>query len=132
MSKKLVFDETSGKARHIARKDNIRRHKRFSHSQGECVEFIGNDKKKRGLGIIIAECNSNGSTFEEINDWLSKPHNNWHNKSEKEWKHEFSNEEVFTHVKVFWQNLAMEEVISKTHVRKIPDRTDGKVIIKNK
>ena len=94
------------------------RHKAGSHSIGQAVEFIGKDKKSRGLGIVLAETNSSGySTV----DW--KPDN-----IEAAGLTEYGfnsihemNEEYITCCKVFWQISQVEEIIHKSFLRIVPD-----------
>ena len=96
------------------------RHKRNSHQAGTAVEFIGKDKKSRGIGIVMAETNSEGMTV----DW--QPTQQWHFEQTPEWvKANFNSvkDDKITHCKVFWQISQEEEIIHKAFLRICPDTT---------
>lgn len=107
MRNKLVYDENTNTTYHVTRgeKDSLRRHRRHSHKQGDIVEYIGKDKKNRGMGIVLYETNVSGvnpaSLSQEAQDQLK--------------------DNEFTHIRIFWQILLTEEVLHKGFVRKIPD-----------
>lgn len=113
MRNKLVFDSESGKWVHTHRKHNdvIQRYKKGSHASGTLVEFVGKDKKKRGLGMVMHETNSGGAKPEDIGTthWDGSP----------------VKDEDFACVRVFWQNLLEEEVVHKAFVKKVPEQVAG-------
>lgn len=127
MGNKLVYDPNKidhktnekGVAFHVSRTEERRKHRRYSHKQGDLVEWIGKDKKNRGAGIVLNECNGDGYENGDDHPW------------DKETKMEVKDEE-YTHLKVFWQVLMKEEVISKSFVRKVPDTGIGVVILQKK
>ena len=90
-----------GTAKHVPRDKNLQKYKKGSHKTGDLVEFIGRDRKNRGLGIVLVETARNGTThgFSGQEKFL--------------WK-----DEDYTHLKIFWQNSNEEEVIHKEMVRK--------------
>jgi len=87
MSFRLVYDSDTKKAEHVLSQEERRRFKNLSYEKGQLVEFIGKDKKNRGMGIVLEEIEGFG---------LDK----------------------FFQVKVFWQNLAVEEIVHKKFLRR--------------
>lgn len=104
-----------GEAYHVERsqKDNLRRHRRFSHVQGDIVEYIGKDKKNRGIGIVLFECDAMGHTFEQACEYHGG---------------EFVKEEHINYLRIFWQNTLLEETLHKGFLRKIPDCKIGVIL----
>jgi len=82
---------------------NHDKYKKGSHNPGDLVEFIGNDKKNRGVGIVL----------EEI-EFFSK-----------------DNIDEYTHIKIFWNLLCTEEIVHKRFVRRLVSIETGIVILQN-
>lgn len=128
MANKLIYDpnkldkktKEKGVAFHVVRNEERRKHRRYSHKESDLVEWIGKDKKGRGMGIVLNECNSAG-----LQDGDDHP---WDDNAGKV----TVKDEEYTHLKVFWQVLMKEEIISKSFVRKVPDREVGSVVITKK
>lgn len=105
--RKLVYNTEKNEAYHVERstKDNLRRHRRFSHVQGDIVELIGKDKKIKGFGIVLYETNVTGLNIDTLSEELRAQ----------------VKDEDFTHLHIFWQITMQEETIHKSFVKKIPD-----------
>jgi hypothetical protein len=118
MRNRLVYNEETETTHHELRDDKhaLRRHKRFSHKQGDIVEYIGRDKKKRGIGIVLYETNVSGVNPDSLSG---------------DFKANVPDSD-FTHLRIFWQNTLTEEVLHKGFVRKIPDVQKEVVVLPRK
>ena len=99
------------------RNQQRQKYKRNSYQIGEAVEFIGKDKKNRGMGIIMCECNIHGLTYNEaIKDGAIESE---------------IFDTYFDHCKVFWQVSQTLETCHKSYLKRIPDFNKGLIRGKN-
>ncbi len=78
-----------------------RKHNLGSCKVGEPVEFAGKDIRKRGMGIVLKECNCFGDEPGEFKGLANM-------------------ETEFQYVEVYWQNLDEKEILHKAYLRKTP------------
>ena len=83
------------------------KHHKNSHKVGEMVEFIGKDKKQRGIGIVLEEI----SFYEDPND--SSKINSYTDVSGVNKK-----KLVYSHCRVYWVVLKKEEIVHKAFLKR--------------
>lgn len=80
------------------------RHRKNSLQKGDLVEYVGRDPLERGIGVVLEEVSQTDL---------------WH----PEWYVEDCdlNENDFSFVRVYWQNLDREETLHKARIKRIAD-----------